>query len=145
MAYNWLMMTSSAEVWIQLPTKPTKQKHYEYLATTFCEKTLPRNNLKDWKQQRLRDSRLAQCLGCKRFYFIFFAQRGCMICNGRLFVYLAQGRKGLLIDFLDEYIFAYVQRVLTSAEVFYFSSENSIMIASGEVNTILFITVRAFQ
>ena len=26
----------------------------------FCEKTLLGNNLKDWKQQRLRDSKLAQ-------------------------------------------------------------------------------------
>ena len=26
MAYNWLMMTSSAEVWIQLPTKKNKPK-----------------------------------------------------------------------------------------------------------------------
>ena len=26
MAYNWLMMTSSAEVWIQLPTRKKKPK-----------------------------------------------------------------------------------------------------------------------
>ena len=37
------------------------------------------------------------------------------------FVYLALGRKGLIIDLLtDEYIFGYVQRVLTSAEVLLF-------------------------
>ena len=60
------------------------------------------------------------------------------------FVYLAPRRKGLIIDLSDEYIFGYVQKVLTRAEVLFFSSENS-TIASGEVNTILFITVRAFQ
>ena len=49
-----------------------------------------------------------------------------------------------IIDLSDEYIFGYVQRVLTSAEFLFFSPENS-TIASGEVNTILFITVRAFQ
>ena len=27
--------------------------------------------LKDCKQQRLLDSKLAQCMGCKRFLFIF--------------------------------------------------------------------------
>ena len=68
-----------------------------------------------------------------------------MICNRRL-VYLALRRKGLIIDLTDEDIFGYVQtqRVLTSAEVLFFPPENS-TIASGEVNTILFITVRAFQ
>ena len=65
-----------------------------------------------------------------------------MICNGRL-LYLDQGRKGLLIELLDERVFAYVQKVLTSEEVLFFPPENS-TIASGEVNTILFITVRAF-
>ena len=50
-------------------------------------------------------------------------------------MYLALTRKGLTID---------LQRVLTSAEVLFFPPENS-TIASGEVNTILFITVRAFQ
>ena len=35
------------------------------------------------------------------------------------FVYLALRRKGLIIDLSDEYIFGYVQRVLTSAEVFF--------------------------
>ena len=57
-----------------------------------------------------------------------------MICNRRL-VYLVLRRKGLIID---------LQRVLTSAEVLFFCPENS-TIASGEVNTILFITVRVFQ
>ena len=52
-------------------------------------------------------------------------------------------KKSLLIDLLDEYIFAYVQMVLTSAEVLFFP-ENS-TIASGEINTILLITVRAYQ
>ena len=51
-------------------------------------------------------------------------------------VYLALRRKGLIIDLTDEDIFGYVQRVLTSAEVLFFSPENS-TIASGEVNTIL--------
>ena len=60
------------------------------------------------------------------------------------FDYLALRRKGVIIDLTDEYIFGYVQRVLTSAEVLFFSPENSTL-ASGEVNTILFIIVRAFQ
>ena len=34
--------------------------------------------------------------------------------------YLALRRKGLMIDLSDEYIFGYVQRVLTSAEVLFF-------------------------
>ena len=66
-----------------------------------------------------------------------------MICNLSL-VYLALRRKGLIIDLTDEYILGYVQRVLTSAEVLFFSPENS-TIDSGEENTILFITARAFQ
>ena len=67
-----------------------------------------------------------------------------MICNRRL-VYLALRRKGLIIDLTDEYIlFGYVQRVLTSTEALFFSPENS-TVTSGEVNTILFITVTAFQ
>ena len=49
-----------------------------------------------------------------------------------------------MIDLSDEYIFGCVQRILTSAEVLFFPPENSTL-ASGEVNTILFITVRAFQ
>ena len=53
-------------------------------------------------------------------------------------------RKGLIIDLTDEDIFGYVQRVLTSAEVLFFPKKNS-TIASGEVNTILFMSVRAFQ
>ena len=60
------------------------------------------------------------------------------------FDYLALRRKGVIIDLSDEYIFGYVQRVLTSTEVLLFPPENS-TVASGEVNTILFITVRAFQ
>ena len=60
------------------------------------------------------------------------------------FEYFALRRKGLVIDLTDEYIFGYFQRVLTSAEVLFFSPEN-LTLASGEVNTILFITVRAFQ
>ena len=36
------------------------------------------------------------------------------------FDYLALRRKGLIIDLSDEYIFGYVQRVLTSAEVLFF-------------------------
>ena len=71
------------------------------------------------------------------------SRRGCVICNRR-HVYLALRRKGLVIDLTEEDIFGYVQRVLTSAEVLFFSPENS-TIASGEVNTILFMTVRAFQ
>ena len=63
-----------------LLTVRRSQNATKYLATTFCEKTLPGNS-QDWKQQRLRDSKLAQCLGCKRFYFTSFAQRGCVICN----------------------------------------------------------------
>ena len=43
-----------------------------------------------------------------------------MICNRRL-LYLALRRKGLTIDLTDEDIFGYVQRVLTSAEVLFFS------------------------
>ena len=70
----------------------------------------------------MRDSKLAQCLGCKRFYFTFFAEHGWVICNRRL-VYLALRRKGLIID---------LQRVLTSAEVLFFAPENS-TITSGEV------------
>ena len=31
--------------------------------------------LKDWKQQRLRDPKLAQCLGCKRFYLFLIFMR----------------------------------------------------------------------
>ena len=50
----------------------------------------------------------------------------------------------VIIDLSDEYIFGYVQRVLTSAEVLFFSPENSTL-ASGEVSTILFITVRVLQ
>ena len=61
-----------------------------------------------------------------------------------MYLALRLRRKGLIIDLLDEYIFGYVQRVLTSTEVLFFSPENS-TIGSGEVNTILFITVRAFQ
>ena len=62
------------------------------------------------------------------------------------FGYLARRRKGLIIDLSDEYmrLFAYVQRILMSAEVLFFPPENS-TIASGEVNSILFITIRAFQ
>ena len=67
-----------------------------------------------------------------------------MICQSETFVYLARSRKGLIIDRSDEYMFGNVQRILTSAEVLFFSLENS-TIASGEVNTILVITVRAFQ
>ena len=67
-----------------------------------------------------------------------------MICQSETFVYLARRRKGLIIDRSDEYMFGNVQRILTSAEVLFFSLENS-TIASGEVNTILVITVRAFQ
>ena len=48
-------------------------------------------------------------------------------------------KRSYIIDLSDEYIFGYVQRVLTSAEVLFSPPENSI-IASGEVNTILFIT-----
>ena len=36
------------------------------------------------------------------------------------FDYLALRRKGVIIDLLDEYIFGYVQRVLTIAEVLFF-------------------------
>ena len=36
------------------------------------------------------------------------------------FVHLALRRKGLIIDLSDEYIFGYVRRVLTSAEVLFF-------------------------
>ena len=61
-----------------------------------------------------------------------------------MYLALRLRRKGLIIDLLDEYIFGYVQRVLTSTEVLFFSPENS-TIGFGEVNTILFITVRAFQ
>ena len=60
------------------------------------------------------------------------------------FDYLALRKKGVIIDLSDEYIFGYVQRVLTSAEVLFFPPENSTL-ASGEVNTISFIIVRAFQ
>ena len=60
------------------------------------------------------------------------------------FDYLALRRKGVVIDLSDEYIFGYVQKVLTSTEVLFFSPENSTL-AAGEVNMILFITVRAFQ
>ena len=42
-----------------------------------------------------------------------------VICNRRL-VYLALRRKGLIIDLSDEYIFGYVQRVLTRAKVLFF-------------------------
>ena len=37
------------------------------------------------------------------------------------FVYLARRRNGFIIDISDEYIFEYVQRVLTSTEVLFFS------------------------
>ena len=37
------------------------------------------------------------------------------------FDYLALRKKGVIIDLSDEYIFGYVQRVLTSAEVLFFS------------------------
>ena len=60
------------------------------------------------------------------------------------FVYLPRRREGLIIDLSDEYIFGYVQRVLTSAKVLFFPKKHS-TIPSGEVNTILFITVRVFQ
>ena len=56
---------------------------------------------------------------------------------------VAQRRKGVIIGLANEYIFAYIHGVLKSAEVL-FSPENP-TIASGEVNTILFTTVRAFQ
>ena len=59
------------------------------------------------------------------------------------FDYLALRKKGVIIDLSDEYIFGHVQRVLTSAEVLFFPPEK--LNPSGEVNTILFITVRAFQ
>ena len=36
------------------------------------------------------------------------------------FVNLARRRKGLIIDLTDEYIFGYVQRVLTSTEDLFF-------------------------
>ena len=36
------------------------------------------------------------------------------------FVYLALRRKGLIIDLSDEYIFGYVQRILTSAKILFF-------------------------
>ena len=35
-------------------------------------------------------------------------------------MYLARRRKGLIIDLSDEYVFGYVKRVLTSAEVLFF-------------------------
>ena len=40
-------------------------------------------------------------------------------------VYLARRRKGLTIDLSNEFIFAYVQRVLTSAEVLFFFSQKT--------------------
>ena len=43
------------------------QKHY-----VICSNNVLQENI-TWKQLRLRDSKLAKCLGCKRFYFTFFA------------------------------------------------------------------------
>ena len=84
MACNWVMMTSSAEHHLRRfgysPTDKTKknktfnkrknralltvrrsQKHYEIFGNNVLRKNITR------KQLRLRDSKLAQCLGCKRF------------------------------------------------------------------------------
>ena len=89
MAYNWLMMTSSGDdnrpsgSLGLLTDKTTKkknknktfnkrknralltvrrsQKHYEIFGNNVLRKNITR------KQLRFRDSKLAQCLGCKRF------------------------------------------------------------------------------
>ena len=88
MTYNWLMMTSSGDdnrpsgSLGLLTDKTTKkknnktfnkrknralltvwrsQKHYEIFSNNVLRKNITR------KQLRLRDSKLAQCLGCKRF------------------------------------------------------------------------------
>ena len=59
------------------------------------------------------------------------------------FVYLALRRKGLIIDLTDDIIWI-CSKGFDERRGFIFSPENS-TIASGEVNTILFITLRAFQ
>ena len=82
------------ELWIQIDFVTSKFFSFKIeeicTLTTFVEQSVSRNleiscqcrwigrgrfeiwkevfTLKDWKQQRLRDSKLAQCLGCKRFY-----------------------------------------------------------------------------
>ena len=85
MACNWLMMTSSGDDnrpsgSLGLLTDKTKknktfnkrkncalltlrrsQKHYGIFGNNVLRKNIAR------KQLRLRDSKLAQCLGCKRF------------------------------------------------------------------------------
>ena len=67
-----------------------------------------------------------------------------MICNGKFVYLLAQRRKDLIIDLSDEYISLHIFKGFDERCARIFSPENS-TIASGEVNTILFITVRAFQ
>ena len=62
------------------------------------------------------------------------------------FVYLALKRKGLIVDLSDEYIFGYVQRVLTSNHCFWQGKHDLIYHHRGiPVNTILFISVSAFH
>ena len=86
MACNWLLVTSSGDnnwpsgpgVWVCSPTKLKNktfnkrknralltvrrlQKHYEIFGNNVLRKNITR------KQLRLRDSKLAHCLGCKRF------------------------------------------------------------------------------
>ena len=83
------------------------QKHYEIFGNNVLRENVTR------KQLRLRDSKLAQCLGRKRFSHSLHS----VVAR---FVYLAPRRKGLITDPSDEYIFGYVQRVLTRAEVLFF-------------------------
>ena len=119
-----------------LLTVRRSQKHYEIFSNNVLQKNINR------KQLRLRDSKLAQCLGCKRFSHSLPSVVAWFAIGDFMLRYSKEKRS---YNWPWRRIYIWIcSKGFDQRRGFIFSPENSTL-ASGEVNTILFITVRAFQ
>ena len=91
----------------------------------------------------MRDSKLGKCVpGLPEILFHILCIAWLHDLQSETFVHLARRRIGLIIGLSDEYIYMWIcSKGFDERQGFIFSLENS-TIACGEVNTILFITVR---